>query len=180
MKWSAYGEDDHLALEFTPNFNEYPGGFLIDPDAAGTERFGVGIGEGSSRNTVYFARPSAGVWHYYAFVIDSKSYSTDGGGSATISHTFSAPGTYTIDLRVKDSLGETATVSHTVTVGAELGRYEQAVEDTAGVTHFWPMSKASGSSFADAVGGANAEVLGRCDTRRAGRPRRGLLGSGGV
>ncbi len=33
MKWKAYGADDHLALEFTPNFNDNPGGFLVDPDA---------------------------------------------------------------------------------------------------------------------------------------------------
>jgi hypothetical protein len=279
MKWSAFAEDDHLALEFTSDFNEYAGGFLVDPDASPGTDFAVSIGEGGSRNTVYFERPSAGVWHYYAFVIDteasaeteitpyvdgravsytksesgtgagnfanstlfwmsrdastlfgagsmqdlalydttlssstvaehyelgeggpkasftsapvvasagvpvrldasgssspggsltdyawdfngSESYSTDGGSSATISHTFSAPGTYTVDLRVKDSLGETATVSHTITVGAELGHYEQAVEETSGVTHFWPMDESSGSSFADVIGGANAEALG--------------------
>ena len=279
MKWSAFAEDDHLALEFTPNFNDYAGGFLVDPDASPGTDFAVSIGEGGSRNTVYFERPSAGAWHYYAFVINteapaeteitpyvdghavsytktesgtgagnfanstlfwmsrdastlfgagsmqdlalydttlssttigehyeigeggpkasftsapvvatagvpvrldasassspggsiddyawdfdgSESYSTDGGGSATISHTFSAPGTYTVDLRVKDSLGETATVSHTIMIGAEMGRYAQAVEETPSVTHFWPMDESSGSSFADGVGGANAEALG--------------------
>ena len=279
MKWSSFAEDDHLALEFTPNFNEYAGGFLVDPDASPGTDFAVSIGEGGSRNTVYFERPSAGAWHYYAFMINteapaeteitpyvdghavsysktesgtgagnfahstlfwmsrdastlfgagsmqdlalyhttlsattigehyeigeggpkaaftsaplvatagvpvrldasgssspagsitdyawdfdgSKGYSTDGGGTATISHTFSSPGTYTVDLRVKDSLGETATVSHTITVGAELGRYEQAVEETPSVGHFWPMGESSGSSFADVVGGANAEALG--------------------
>ncbi len=279
MKWSSFAEDDHLALEFTPNFNEYAGGFLVDPDASPGTDFAVSIGEGGARNTVYFERPSAGAWHYYAFVIDteapaeteitpyvdgravsytksesgtgagsfahstlfwmsrdastlfgagsmqdlalydttlsastiaehyelgeggpkasftsapavatagvpvrldasassspagsivdyawdfdgSKSYATDGGGSATISHTFSSPGTYTVDLRVKDSLGQTATVSHTITVGAELGHYEQAVEETPSVTHFWPMAESSGSSFADVIGGANAEALG--------------------
>src|SRR5580704_14223859 len=38
--------------------------------------------------------------------------------------------------------------------------YEHAVESTTGLTHFWPMGESSGSSFADAVGGANAEILG--------------------
>jgi hypothetical protein len=279
MKWNSFAEDDHLALEFTPNFNEYAGGFLVDPDASPGTDFAVSIGDGGARNTVYFERPSAGAWHYYAFVINteapaeteitpyvdghavsytksesgagagnfahstlfwmsrdastlfgagsmqdlalydttlsatkigehyeigeggpkasfasapavatagvpvrldasassspagsitdyawdfdgSKSYSTDGGSSAAISHTFSSPGTYTVDLRVKDSLGQTATVSHTITVGAELGRYEQAVEETPSVAHFWPMDESSGSSFADVVGGANAEALG--------------------
>jgi hypothetical protein len=40
MKWGAFAEDDHLALEFTPNFNEYPGGFLVDPDATPESDFG--------------------------------------------------------------------------------------------------------------------------------------------
>jgi len=71
LKWSAYGNNDALAMELTPNSNENPGGFLIDPNApefGGT--FGVGVGEGASRNSLYFARPSAGVWHHYAFVLD--------------------------------------------------------------------------------------------------------------
>jgi PKD repeat protein len=71
LKWNAYGNDDALAMEFTPNYNENPGGFLVDPDApefGGT--FGVGVGEGAARNSVFFARPSAGVWHHYALVLD--------------------------------------------------------------------------------------------------------------
>ena len=40
------------------------------PQFGGT--FGVGIGSGTSRNTVYFERPSAGEWHHYAFVLDTS------------------------------------------------------------------------------------------------------------
>jgi PKD repeat protein len=72
LKWSSYANDDDLAMEFTSNFNEAPGGFLVDPNApqfGGT--FGVGIGSGASRNTVFFTRPSAGAWHHYAFAIDT-------------------------------------------------------------------------------------------------------------
>jgi hypothetical protein len=76
MKWSAYVDDDALAMEFTPNFNATPGGFLIDPDAS-TGSFGVGVGEGSTRNNAYFARPSAGVWHHYAFVLDTEASGED-------------------------------------------------------------------------------------------------------
>jgi alpha-tubulin suppressor-like RCC1 family protein len=95
----------------------------------------------------------------YAWDFDGgKSYSSDEGASATVSHTFSSPGTYTVDLRVKDSLGEIATVSKTIVVNAALGAYEQAVEKTAGVSHFWPMGESSGSSFADAIAGDNAEL----------------------
>jgi hypothetical protein len=71
LKWGSYGNDDALAMELTPNYNEVAGGFLVDPDApefGGT--FGVGIGIGGSRNSVFFARPSAGVWHHYALVLD--------------------------------------------------------------------------------------------------------------
>jgi YD repeat-containing protein len=73
LNWSAYANDDDLALEFTPNFNNSSGGFLIDPNA-GEEggQFAIGIGQGSSRNNAYFQRPSAGAWHHYAFVFDSQ------------------------------------------------------------------------------------------------------------
>jgi sugar lactone lactonase YvrE len=285
MKWSAYADDDALAMEFTPNFNANPGGFLIDPDAS-TGNFGVGVGEGSTRNNVYFTRPSAGAWHHYAFVIDTeaageheitpyvdghpvsytktesntggafakstlywmsrdaaslfgggamqdlavythalsatevlehyetgaggpkasfshtpvsasagvpvnfnasassspggaitdyawdfnggKGYGTDAGSSSSTAHTFSAPGTYTIDLRVKDALGKTGTTSKTIVVGPALGAYAQAVEGTSGVAHFWPMEESSGSAFADLVGGADASIAGGVTLGNAG------------
>jgi YD repeat-containing protein len=69
LKWNAFANDDRLAFELTPNFNSNDGGLLIDPDAGSS--FGIGIGRGGSRNTAYFARPSAGVWHHYAIVIDT-------------------------------------------------------------------------------------------------------------
>jgi PKD repeat protein len=73
MKWNSYTTLDHLALEFTKNFNESSGGFLIDPDAPQLGgSFGVGVGVGASRNNVFFTRPSAGQWHHYAFVLDTS------------------------------------------------------------------------------------------------------------
>ncbi|HET9593674.1 MAG TPA: PKD domain-containing protein, partial [Solirubrobacterales bacterium] len=72
LNWAAYANDDHLAMELTPNFNENDGGFLVDPNAGELGgKFGVGIGRGASRNTAYFERPSAGAWHHYALVFDS-------------------------------------------------------------------------------------------------------------
>jgi YD repeat-containing protein len=72
LKWSAYANDDALAMEFTNNFNDNAGGFLVDPNAPQNNgTFGVGIGSGSSRNNVFFTRPSAGAWHHYAFVLDT-------------------------------------------------------------------------------------------------------------
>ncbi len=72
LKWDAYGNNDALAMEFTPNYNEHAGGFIVDPNATefgGT--FGIGIGAGGTRNSVFFQRPSAGVWHHYAIVMNS-------------------------------------------------------------------------------------------------------------
>jgi YD repeat-containing protein len=73
LNWAAYANNDRLAMEFTPNFNNADGGFLVDPNAGELGgKFGVGIGRGSSRNTAYFARPSAGAWHHYTFVFNTS------------------------------------------------------------------------------------------------------------
>src|SRR5262249_18587298 len=70
LKWNSYGNDDRLAMEFTRNFNDNDGGFIVDPNDAGGQ-FAVGIGRGGSRNNVFFARPTAGAWHQYVFVMDT-------------------------------------------------------------------------------------------------------------
>jgi hypothetical protein len=69
LKWNAWANNDALALEFTDNFNSFGGGFLVDPNAD-NGFFGVALGQGASRNTAYFARPSAGQWHHYVLVLD--------------------------------------------------------------------------------------------------------------
>ncbi len=33
LKWDCYTNDDSLAMEFTANFNDNDGGFLVDPNA---------------------------------------------------------------------------------------------------------------------------------------------------
>ena len=78
LKWNAYANDDRLAMEFTANFNDNAGGFLVDPNAPQSGgKFGVGDRHRRSRNNVYFARPSAGAWHHYAFVIDTTAPGRD-------------------------------------------------------------------------------------------------------
>jgi YD repeat-containing protein len=73
LNWAAYANDDHLAFEYTPNFNQNDGGFLVDPNAGELGgKFGVAIGRGESRNNAYFERPSAGAWHHYTLVFDSQ------------------------------------------------------------------------------------------------------------
>ncbi len=77
LKWDGYIDDDALAMELTPNFNQNSGGFIIDPNAPQLGgKFGVGIGEGASRNNVFFDRPSAGQWHHYAFAFDTSAAGT--------------------------------------------------------------------------------------------------------
>jgi YD repeat-containing protein len=72
LKWNAFANDDDLAFEFTPNYNDNPGGFLVDPNSPESGgRFTLGHGLGASRNTASFVRPSAGQWHHYALVFDS-------------------------------------------------------------------------------------------------------------
>jgi PKD repeat protein len=71
MKWDSWANDDRLAFEYTPNFNDVPGGFLVDPNSS-FGGFGVALGIGSSRNVALFSRPTAGVWHHYAFVLDTS------------------------------------------------------------------------------------------------------------
>ncbi len=75
LKWNAYADDDDLAMELTENFNANEGGLLIDPNSS-QEEFGVAIGSSDTRNNVYFARPSAGAWHHYAFVFDTAAPAT--------------------------------------------------------------------------------------------------------
>ncbi|MEN3283116.1 MAG: hypothetical protein V7607_4256 [Solirubrobacteraceae bacterium] len=72
LKWNAFANDDALAMEFTPNFNDNAGGFLVDPNSPQNNgQFGIGIGNGAARNNAFFARPTAGAWHHYAIVIDT-------------------------------------------------------------------------------------------------------------
>jgi YD repeat-containing protein len=76
MKWNAWANNDELAMEYTPNFNDNPGGFLVDPNSS-YGKFAVSIGIGASRNVDLFERPSAGVWHHYAFVLNSAAPATE-------------------------------------------------------------------------------------------------------
>jgi YD repeat-containing protein len=77
LKWDAFADNDDLAMELTPNFNETSGGLLVDPNAPQGSTFGVGIGSGAARNNAFFQRPSAGAWHHYAFVLDSTAAASD-------------------------------------------------------------------------------------------------------
>ncbi|HEX7298614.1 MAG TPA: PKD domain-containing protein [Solirubrobacteraceae bacterium] len=73
LNWAAFSDNDDLAMEFTSNFNQNAGGFLVDPNAPEQGgKFAVAIGNGDARNNVYFDRPTAGAWHHYAFVIDTS------------------------------------------------------------------------------------------------------------
>jgi hypothetical protein len=73
LNWNSYANDDKLAFEFTPNFNNTNGGFLINPNSSTSGgRFEVAIGRNGTRNNAYFTRPSAGAWHHYAIVFNTS------------------------------------------------------------------------------------------------------------
>jgi hypothetical protein len=74
MRWNSilFTSNNDQILELTSNFNNTNGGFLINPASSTSGgRFEVAIGRGTSRNNIYFSRPSVLAWHHYAFVIDT-------------------------------------------------------------------------------------------------------------
>jgi PKD repeat protein len=281
MKWDTYANNDALAFELTPNFNSNPGGLLVDPNAPEEGgKFAVGIGSGESRNTAYFTRPSAGVWHHYAFVMDTSapaseeiipyvdgqpvpyvktrsgtgagnfansslyfmsraasalfgsgdldevalynralpaatiaqhfggnsqapipsftatpnpaqvgqtvnldasastdpdgtiakyewdldgngSFETDTGTTPTVSHTFTASGSYEVKLRVTDNGGNSSQTTRTVTVEQSgSGAYSTRVLATAGLIDYWRMNDTPGTTLVDSKGGAVTTVSG--------------------
>lgn len=72
MKWYSYSDDNDIALEFSDNYNLNSTGFAIVPNSAsdGGGKFTASIVGNAGYNNANFARPSANVWHHYAFVID--------------------------------------------------------------------------------------------------------------
>ncbi len=72
LKWNSFSNNDDLAFEFTSNFNNSNGGFLINPNSStSSSRFEVALGRNGSRNSAYFTRPSANAWHHYAIVMNT-------------------------------------------------------------------------------------------------------------
>lgn len=67
LYWDAFASNDHLAAEYTSNYNSN-NGFIIDPNS-GTV-FAIGLHGPSLYWTDNFARPSAAAWHHYMFVFD--------------------------------------------------------------------------------------------------------------
>jgi uncharacterized delta-60 repeat protein len=60
---------------------------------------------------------AAGAIADYAWDLDgSRAFATDGGSSPTIQHTFTTPGTVTVSLRVRNTVGQVSTATEQVTV----------------------------------------------------------------
>jgi chitodextrinase len=73
MKWNNFANDNQLALEFSPNFHNTTGGFMIDPNSSWqSNRFEVSLAGNAGQNSVAFARPGAGAWHHYALVMNKS------------------------------------------------------------------------------------------------------------
>ena len=97
----------------------------------------------------------------YAWDFDgSKSIRPMAGSSATISHTFSSPGTYTVDLRVKDSLGRPRRRARRSRWPRHWGATSRRSRTPRGMSHFWPMGESSGVARCRCVAGANATLTG--------------------
>ena len=57
--------------EYTPNYNDNPGGFVVDPNSS-YGNFAVGLGQGLLAQPLPLRPPGAGAWHHYAFVLDTR------------------------------------------------------------------------------------------------------------
>ena len=73
LNWAAYANNDQLALEFTPNYNNSTGGFIIDPNGASFPgNVEIDLKGNSGYNGKTISRPSANAWHYYTVVFDTS------------------------------------------------------------------------------------------------------------
>ena len=73
MNWTTNGDNDHLAFEYTPNYNSN-NGILVDWNNSGTTgtfSFGSSSINGAAKWSDRFTRPSAGVWHLVHLVINN-------------------------------------------------------------------------------------------------------------
>jgi hypothetical protein len=103
LNWTTYAANDHEAFEYgTPNYT-VNNGFVSDPNFSGSTGFVLGTGKTTGGTTWIdkFTRPSAGVWHYYSFVLNRTTpvniAYVDGGAPqslTTVSHTASALGNF--------------------------------------------------------------------------------------
>lgn len=75
--WDAFANDDKLLFEFTSNYNNNAGAFIVNPNSSG----GGGAPSGffqvnfkvpgaGAYNGGHFTRPSAAVFHHYVFTFD--------------------------------------------------------------------------------------------------------------
>lgn len=69
LKWTAFANNDAMAIELTVDGGATAGGFYIDPNQSGGA-FQVSMKTAASQGTQNFNRPSAGVYHHIVLVID--------------------------------------------------------------------------------------------------------------
>lgn len=75
LRWDKYANNDSLAMEMGAapyGYASIDGGFLIDPNssAKGGGQFEASMKGDAGFNQILIARPAAGVWHHFAFVLD--------------------------------------------------------------------------------------------------------------
>jgi hypothetical protein len=70
----SYNNNDSILMEHSANFNVENGSFLIDPDSGGScsGYYSVAVLGNTGYNVKCYTRPSAGVWHHLAFMLDKR------------------------------------------------------------------------------------------------------------
>ncbi len=88
-------------------------------------------------------------------------YTTDTGTTAQLKTSFTTVGAHTVGLKVTDERGLTATTTATVTVLEEgVSDYADAVLDTPGLLHYYPLGETTGPTVKDSKGTANGTIAG--------------------
>ena len=91
----------------------------------------------------------------------SGTYSKDTGTTPTTTTSFSTAGFHTVGLQVTDSKGVTATTTVQVTVlGTGASSYEDAVNATPGLMHYFKLGESAGPTISDGSGGPSGTVAG--------------------
>lgn len=78
MSWNTFTNNDKLLMEFTPNYNNSSGGFLLDPNSSvnPTSKFGLSHKVSTSYTISSFTWPSNATWHEYIVTMDKRATPT--------------------------------------------------------------------------------------------------------
>lgn len=95
MWWDAFSNNDLLAFEFSVNYNNNVGTFIVDPNSTNgsASKFTISTHGNVGGDAAQFTRPSAAAWHHYAFKFDT----TAGAGHQAVPYVDGVLQSYTSD-----------------------------------------------------------------------------------